>query len=65
MAFSFEFLCLGLAQNKETQLTMTGPFDKLGRFINIGWVGVFDYSIIRTAAVRQIVSASSKGNNAA
>lgn len=55
----------GLVESKTPSLTMTGPFDKLGRFVNIGWHGVFKYQIVDTDAVWQVQSASSVGTNAA
>jgi N4-gp56 family major capsid protein len=55
----------GLVESKTPAMTMTGPFDKLGRFVNIGWHGVFKYQIIDTDAVWQLQSASSVGANAA
>jgi N4-gp56 family major capsid protein len=42
---------LGLAESKVASMIATGPFDKLARFINLGWYGVFGYSIIDTDAV--------------
>jgi N4-gp56 family major capsid protein len=55
----------GLAESKAPTMTMTGPFDKLGRFVNIGWHGVFQYKILDTDAVYTVLSASSVGANAA
>lgn len=54
---------LGLAESKVPGLVATGPFDKLARFVNLGWHGVFSYGIIDTDAVYKIVTASSKGTN--
>jgi len=55
---------LGLAESAVPELRVTGPFDKLGRFLNIGWYGVFKYSIIETEAVYKAETASSVGANA-
>lgn len=55
---------LGKAVSAAPQLVMSGPFDKLQRFINIGWYGVFQYKIIDVASVWKVVSASSVGANA-
>lgn len=54
---------LGKAVSENPALVMTGPFDKLARFVNIGWYGVFQYKIIDTDAVWKVVSASSIGAN--
>lgn len=35
----------------EPHLTITGPFDKLGRFLNIGQYGIFNYGVIDTESV--------------
>lgn len=56
---------LGKAVSKMSDLVISGPFDKLGRFINVGWYGVFDYGIIEPNAVWKIQVASSVGANAA
>ena len=56
---------LGKATSLPVHPTITGPFDKLGRFVNIGWHGVFQYKIIDTDAVWVGQSASSVGVNAA
>jgi N4-gp56 family major capsid protein len=42
---------IGRAVCQEPSLVITGPFDKLGRFLNIGWYGVIDYGIIDPEAV--------------
>lgn len=54
---------LGKAISKPVGLTVTGPFDKLGRFLNIGWHGCYGYSLVDTDAVRVGVTASSRGAN--
>ena len=54
---------LGLATSKVPGMVATGPFDKLARFVNLGWYGVFSYGIVDTDAVFKIVTASSKGVN--
>lgn len=52
---------LGKAVSKEENLVISGPFDKLARFVNLGWYGVFSYNIIDTDCVWVGVSASSLG----
>jgi len=54
---------LGMAQSQIPSIRVTGPFDKLARFVNIGWLGTFEYGIVEPAAVWQMVSASSVGAN--
>ena len=55
---------LGLAESLSPEMRATGPFDKLGRFVNLGWYGCFQYKIVDSDAVWVGVSASSVGNNA-
>ncbi len=54
---------LGIGVSKQPQLTITGPYDKLGRMVHVGWYGVYDMEIIDTDAVRKITCASSVGAN--
>jgi N4-gp56 family major capsid protein len=56
---------LGLAESRQVGMTFTGPFDKLGRFVNVGWYGAFQYKIVDTDAVWVGKCASSVGLNAA
>ena len=37
---------LGYAANEEPHLVLSGPYDKLLRFVNIGWFGIFAYKMI-------------------
>lgn len=59
------FNALGKAISQSGRMVATGPFDKLNRFVNLGWYEVCDYSIIDQDAVWLGQSASSKGSNAA
>lgn len=43
------FNALGFASSHPVQLMITGPFDKLRRFVNFGWYGVFKYGMIDEA----------------
>lgn len=54
---------LGLAVSREAAMVATGPFDKLARFVNLGWYGVFNYGIVDTDAVLVGLTASSRGAN--
>lgn len=60
----FGFNALGKAVSQAPGIRVTGPFDKLGRFVNLGWYGVLKYGIIDQNALWMISSASSFGNNA-
>lgn len=59
------FNAFGLAESKTPGMVATGPFDKLARFVNLGWYGCFSYGIVDTDAVWKIQTASSVGGNAA
>jgi len=54
---------VGKAVSQAPSLTITGPFDKLGRFLNIGWYGALAYSLVEAEAVVLGQSASSRGAN--
>lgn len=54
---------IGKAESMVPEMRITGPFDKLGRFANVGWYGVFQYKIIEPAAVWKLITASSVGAN--
>lgn len=64
-SYFFGFNALGKATSLPVHPTLTGPFDKLGRFVNVGWHGVFQYKIIDQEAIWLGQSASSVGTNAA
>lgn len=55
--FSLGFNAFGKAVSHNPELRLTGPFDDLGRFVNVGWYGVVAYSLIDTDAVEVIVVA--------
>lgn len=57
------FNALGKGESTALDFRMTGPFDKLGRFKNIGWYWVGKYGIIDTANMVQGIVASSVGAN--
>jgi len=57
------FNALGAAISKTPTLTITGPFDKLGRFVNLGWHGVLEFKIVEPTAIWKLRSASSVGAN--
>lgn len=55
---------LGYAESQTPGMVATGPFDKLARFVNLGWKGTFTYGLVDTDAVWKIQTASSVGANA-
>lgn len=59
----FGFNALGKAVSQEPVMKLTGPFDKLARFVNIGWHGVLQYKIVDQDALWVGISASSVGAN--
>lgn len=67
-AYSGLFLglnALGKAESQPMSIRVTGPFDSLGRFVNVGWYTVAQYGIVDTDAVFVGVTSSSVGDNAA
>jgi N4-gp56 family major capsid protein len=56
---------LGKAESQLLTIKVTGPFDSLGRFVNVGWYWVGKYGIVDTDAVYVGLTASSVGDNAA
>ena len=58
------FNALGEAVSQGVGMVATGPFDKLNRFVNMGWLGVFKFGIIEPAAIWLGKSSSSVGDNA-
>lgn len=50
---------LGKAMSAEVMVKLTGPFDKLGRFVNVGWHGCFQYGIVEEKALVVAQTASS------
>lgn len=53
----------GKSVGVEPQVLMTGPYDKLNRFINVGWYGIYDYGLIDTDRQWIVTAASSIGSN--
>lgn len=54
---------LGLGVSSPVSIVFAGPFDKLLRFVNVGWYGVYQYVIVDTANMVQGIVASSVGAN--
>jgi N4-gp56 family major capsid protein len=58
------FNALGKAVSYEPSLVISGPHDKLARFLNLGWKGVLRYGIVDQDAIYTGITASSVGANA-
>ena len=59
----FGFNAFGYAESQAPDLVISGPFDKLKRFVNIGWFGVYEFGLIDSNAHWIVTSASSIGSN--
>jgi N4-gp56 family major capsid protein len=57
------FNALGKAVSNEPGMVASGPFDKLGRFVNLGWYGALQYGIIDQDALFLGTTSSSIGVN--
>ena len=55
---------LGKAISQDISMVATGPYDKLNRFVNLGWYGVFNYGLVESSAMVLGKCASSIGANA-
>lgn len=58
------FNALGKAESSPLQQKITGPFDKLARFMNMGWYAAVEYGIVDQDALHVGITASSVGQNA-
>jgi len=58
------FNALGQVESQPGEMRISGPFDKLGRFLNVGWHWVGQYGIVDTDALYVGTTASSIGANA-
>jgi N4-gp56 family major capsid protein len=54
---------MGRGVSKDPTLVISGPFDSLGRILNIGWLATLQYKIVDQNAHWIITSASSYGSN--
>lgn len=62
-SYFFGFNALGKATSQEGRMVATGPFDKLNRFVNLGWYEVSMFGIIDQDALWVGQCASSVGAN--
>lgn len=63
-SYAFGFNALGRAVSQDVHSVISGPFDKLKRFLNVGWLGTIKYLIVDQDALEVCVTASSVGDNA-
>lgn len=63
-SYGVGFNALGLAVSQGIEMRATGPFDKLGRMVNLGWHGVFNFKVVEQTALVVAKCASSVGANA-
>ncbi len=57
------FNALGRGESTNLELSVRGPFDKLGRYLHYGWYWKGAYAVIDTANMVQGIVASSVGSN--
>lgn len=57
------FNALGWAVSQDIGMVATGPYDKLNRFVNMGWLGCFKYQVIEDQALVIAQTSSSVGAN--
>ncbi len=57
------FNALGKVVSQTPNGVLSGPFDKLGRFVNVGWYGVLKYGIVDQDALWTGITTSSVGAN--
>jgi N4-gp56 family major capsid protein len=62
-SYALGFNAFGKAVSQESQMVISGPYDKLSRFLNIGWKGCFQYKIVDQDALWMGITASSVGVN--
>lgn len=55
---------VGYGVSQSPGMVITGPFDKLARFVHVGWHGCFKYGIVDQDALWVGITASSVGANA-
>ena len=58
------FNAIGKAVSAPEQMVITGPFDKLARFVHVGWKSCLQYKIVDSDAIYMGITASSVGSNA-
>jgi N4-gp56 family major capsid protein len=57
------FQAFGYGYAESPNLKITGPFDKLGRLMNVGWYALHGFGELRPEACHKVFSASSLGFN--
>jgi len=61
--YFFGYQAVAYAEGIRPHLRITGPFDNLGRTVNVGWYGLFGFGELRPEALHKFFSASSIGDN--
>jgi N4-gp56 family major capsid protein len=56
-SYAVGFNALGVAVSQDVEMRATGPFDKLSRFVNMGWHACWNFKIIEADALVKIESA--------
>ena len=59
----YGFNAFGYAESDAPGGVISGPFDNLGRFVDVGWYGVYEFGLVDTNAHWLVTSASSIGSN--
>ena len=62
-SYALGFNSFGKAVSQDVSQRITGPFDKLSRFVNFGWLAVLQYKIVEQEALWCVRSSSSLGTN--
>lgn len=62
-SYAIGFNAFGKGVSQDGAMVATGPFDKLNRFVNLGWYEVSKYQLVETTAAWTIKTASSVGAN--
>ena len=63
-SYFIAYNAFGVGISHPIEMRATGPYDKLNRFLNLGWYGVQEYKIVEQDALWVVKSASSVGANA-
>lgn len=56
-SYAVGFNALGVAVSQDVEMRATGPFDKLSRFVNMGWHACWNFKIVESQALVLIESA--------
>ena len=59
----FGFNAFGYVESEAPHGVISGPFDNLSRFLDVGWFGIYNFGLVDTNAHWVVTSASSIGSN--